>query len=115
MAAADFQLIDIATPAGGHSSLCGVPFGAIPIGPRAFELADCMVDYDASSDTGTGFLYAPEELEHCQSVLRAALATDNRASLMRRVTELDVSWATAAVRYVDVLAGKSRTAENWIR
>ncbi len=105
VAGADFALLTSGAPPRGMSQLFVLAYGAIPVAPRAGEFADRLVDVDPRTATGLGFLYPQDApLELVTAVRRALRAFHDRPSfdaLTRRALGVDLSWRTAAHRYLE--------------
>lgn len=106
VAAADVALFCHRYLPRGFSPLYPMPYGAVPVAPRSGAFADSIVDWDAETETGSGFLYAPHRPEDIPAALRRAVraATSGEAwtRLVARVAASDVSWRTAGVRHAEL-------------
>jgi starch synthase len=106
VAAADLALFCHRYAPGGFSPLYCMPYGTVPITPRAGAFADAVVDYDQATGTGTGFLYAPHRPEDIPAATRRAVraATSGEAwtELVERVAHADLSWRTAGLRHAEL-------------
>lgn len=91
---------------GGFSPLFGMRYGAVPVAPRSGAFADAVVDWDATSRTGTGFLFSPHRPEDIPAAMRraarAAQATEIWDELVARVSHVDLSWRTVGVRHAEL-------------
>lgn len=103
---------DLALLAHGFSptTLCELScmhYGAVPIAPSTGSFADLIVEFDNLTATGNGFLYSPADGEHIMGAVHRALrAYENQASfstLVNRVMTTDLSWRTAAQRYLNII------------
>jgi len=106
VAAADIALYCHRYVPRGFSPLYAMPYGAVPVAPRQGAFADSIVDWDAETETGCGFLYAlhrPEEIPAAlRRAVRAAASGASWSRLVSRVTASDVSWRTAGVRHAEL-------------
>jgi len=106
IAAADIALYCHRPAAGGFSPLFAMPYGAVPVAPRAGAFADAVVDWDPSSRTGTGFLFSPHRPEDIPAAMRravrAAASTEVWDQLVRAVTHVDLSWRTVGIRHAEL-------------
>lgn len=79
-------------------------YGTLPILSRSAPVADALVDCDATLSSGNAFLSdsleAPALLATTQRAIAAYLQRDAYQPLVRRVMELDNSWAKAAHGFV---------------
>jgi starch synthase len=91
---------------GGFSPLYGMRYGAVPVAPRSGAFADAVVDWDATSRTGTGFLFSPHRPEDIPAAMRratrAAQATEIWDDLVARVSQVDLSWRTVGMRHAEL-------------
>lgn len=104
VAAADFVLMPGA-PA-PVSQLYPCRYGSAVIAPKKGEFAERLVNFDARSRTGSGFLYREDHelinaIRHAISVWQAG--EDTRAALIERCLDLDLSWDTVALRLGELL------------
>jgi len=88
----------------GLSQLYALRYGTPPLVRAVGGLYDTVVDYEPRSQTGTGFVFGPLEVDAlCHAWRRALFAYRGPAAewqaLMRRGMAQDFSWATAAARY----------------
>lgn len=106
VAAADVVLYCHADPTGAFSPLAPMLYGAVPVVPRAGAFGDAVVDWDARSATGSGFLYPPHRPEEIATALRRALRAaahpEGWQRLVDQVRSTDLSWHTAGVRHADL-------------
>jgi hypothetical protein len=106
VAAADIALFCQRYLPRGFSPLYAMPYGAVPVAPRSGAFADSIVDWDAETGTGSGFLYAPHRPEEIPAALRravrAASSGESWAALVGRVAASDLSWRTAGIRHADL-------------
>jgi starch synthase len=96
---------------------CGLPhmmalrYGTIPIVRRTGGLADVVQDFDASPETGNGFVFEPPDSEEMLRAVGRALATyhqhpDRWQELLTAAMQAkdwqghDFTWTTAANRYL---------------
>ena len=106
MAAADFALFAPPPGPGTLSELYCMHYGAVPIAPRSGTFADTLVEFDSVTATGSGFLFEPGDGEHLVAAVDRALRVYARpgstSALTGRAIEMDLSWQTAAQRYVNL-------------
>jgi starch synthase len=106
VAAADIALFCHRYVPRGFSPLYPMPYGVVPVAPRSGAFADSIVDWDAETETGSGFLYAPHRPEDIPAALRRAVRAqatgDSWHRLVGRVAAADVSWRTAGVRHAEL-------------
>jgi starch synthase len=107
LAAADFALIAHEFSPAVLNELYCTRYGVVPIAPNTGSFADDVVEFDALTATGSGFLFAPGDSEQLLAAVHRALHAHHKqegfAVLMNRVMSLDLSWKTAAQRYVNIL------------
>ena len=87
----------------GLGQMIAMRYGSIPVVRRTGGLADSVPPYDASTNTGTGFLFADATSDALHAALREALAAyrDRAAwgALQRRAMAQNVSWDRSALEY----------------
>jgi len=88
----------------GLAQLYALRYGTPPVVRAVGGLYDTVVDYEPRSQTGTGFVFGPLDVDAlCHAWQRALFAYRGPAAewlgLMRRGMAQDFSWATAASRY----------------
>ena len=114
VAAADIALFCHLFAPGGFSPLYCMTAGTVPVAPRSGAFADTLADYDASTATGSGFLYAahrPEEIPAAlRRAVRAAQSGEPWRALVGRVAATDVSWRTAGLRHAELAREAIRAA-----
>lgn len=107
LAAADFALIAHEFSPAALNELYCTRYGVVPIAPGTGSFADDLVEFDALTATGSGFLFAPGDSEQLLAAVHRALHAHDKqegfAVLMNRAMSLDLSWKTAAQRYVNIL------------
>lgn len=102
MAAADLALLPFTCEPGAAHPLYCMRYGAVPIAPRQGVFGDVLVDWDAQSSTGNGFVfpaYRPEDLATALRRAHRAHQHPSWDSLVERVANTDISWHTAALRH----------------
>ena len=106
VAAADIALYCHADGTGPFSPLYPMLYGVVPVVPRAGAFGDAVVNWDARSATGSGFLYPTHRPEEIATALRRALRTAADPAgwdrLVDQVRATDLSWNTAGVRHADL-------------
>jgi starch synthase len=87
----------------GLGQMIAMRYASIPVVRRTGGLADSVPPYDASSNTGTGFVFDDATSDALASALREARAVyrDKPAwrALQLRVMAQDVSWDRSAIEY----------------
>jgi starch synthase len=102
----------------GLSQLYSLRYGTVPVVHATGGLADTVVDYDPTTDTGTGFVFRPFGRAAFLDAIRRALTLRRDGArwkaLMLRGMAADFSWDASAARYRglydDVIARPVRTA-----
>ncbi len=90
----------------GLNQLYSLKYGTIPIVRATGGLADTVIDYNPSTDTGTGFVfkeYSPSAL--LQIIERSISIFSNKGvwtRLMHRDMEEDFSWMVSAEKYLNL-------------
>ncbi len=104
--AADFALFLHAPPQSDPNQLSCLHCGAIPIAPRSGVFSDRLVDFDNRSESGSGFLFHPEDSQSMAQAIRRALLTYSNQNTFRRlyqrIINFDLSWTTAAVQHLQL-------------
>ena len=117
-AGADLLLMPSRYEPCGLSQLYSLRYGTVPVVHATGGLADTVIDYDPSADTGTGFAFHALAPAPFLDAIRRALAlrrdTPRWQALVRRGMAADFSWDASATRYralyEDVLARPVRSA-----
>ena len=103
-AGADMLLMPSRFEPCGLAQLIALRYGTIPIVRETGGLADTIRDFDPTTDTGFGFVFAPFDAWHLYgAVVRAVETFKHRevwARLVQRAMEQDVSWSSSARQYV---------------
>ena len=88
----------------GLGQMFAMRYGSVPVVHRTGGLADSVHQYDAATDTGTGFLFGEPSADALAATLREALSAyrDGEAwrRLQRRGMAEDFSWSRSAGEYV---------------
>lgn len=105
-AGADLLLMPSRSEPCGQSQMVAMRYGTIPIVRATGGLADTVTDYDATAESGDGFVFVPyEPLALFAAIVRAIEAYRHRASWQRLITRAmaaDHSWDASARRYVEL-------------
>ena len=87
----------------GLNQLFSLKYGTIPVVRAVGGLKDTVLDYDAESQTGTGFVFQPYDSNALLATIDRGLAAfrDERAwtELKRRAMAMDYSWERSARIY----------------
>lgn len=105
LAGADLALLTAPFPLEGGNPLGVIHAGVLPIAPAAGGYADALVEIDPRTATGSGFLYQADNPVELVAATRRAVRAYRQSDLDRvaaRVAELDLSWRTAARRYLEI-------------
>ena len=106
VAAADFLLMPHDFVSLGPSQLYCWRYGAVPIAPHRGGFADSLVEIDASTATGNGFVYDPADQRGLLGAVQRAIHCFRQptafASIRSRLSKADLSWHTAAMRHVEL-------------
>jgi starch synthase len=90
----------------GLTQMYGLRYGTLPLVRRTGGLADTVVDCDADSDRGTGFVFddaRPDALADAIGRARAVFADRPRwRGVQRRAMAQDFSWENSARRYAEL-------------
>ncbi|HHX27528.1 MAG: glycogen synthase GlgA [Bacillota bacterium] len=90
----------------GLGQLIAMRYGSIPIARRTGGIADTVSDYDASTGTGTGFLFNRYSAEGLLAALDRALEkyADRQVwnHIVKQAMESDFSWNKSAAMYTEV-------------
>lgn len=116
LCAADFCVFARGASHTAPFELYPMHYGVVPIAPSTSGFADVLVEFDARTATGSGFLFDPA----AEGQLGAAVARALRAhgqpqsfsALVERVTHFDLSWRTTAQRYADMVHQLLREREG---
>ena len=90
----------------GLGQLIAMRYGSVPIVRATGGLADTVVDFDARTQQGTGFVFARYDPIDFFGAIARGLETyrhpDAWGALMRQAMAHDASWDTAARAYLDL-------------
>ena len=91
----------------GLNQIYSMRYGTLPIVRSVGGLRDTVVDYDARSRSGTGFVFSPYDVPALSGAVRRALAAyhgDEAAliALQRRAMRADFSWNVSARAYLNI-------------
>ncbi|MDI3281416.1 MAG: glycogen synthase GlgA [Bacillota bacterium] len=91
----------------GLGQMISMRYGTIPVVRATGGLADTVRDYTDNPETGNGFVFRAYEPEALLDAVRRALEVYRRDQnewlrLVRRVMEIDHSWAKSAAGYVEL-------------
>ena len=105
-AGADMLLMPSRFEPCGLAQLISLRYGTIPIVRATGGLADTIQDFDATTDRGFGFSFAPYDAWQLFGTLVRAVETYRHAGtwtrLVRRAMREDVSWARSAAQYASL-------------
>ncbi|MDZ7291245.1 MAG: glycogen synthase GlgA [candidate division KSB1 bacterium] len=92
----------------GLSQLYALRYGTIPIVHATGSLAETVQNYDAKTETGTGFVFKRYEPEDMVKTIERAIKVfqDQKRwlKLMKNAMKQDFSWKTAAEKYTKLYA-----------
>ena len=81
-------------------------YGCVPIVRTTGGLADTVTDYNATTDTGTGFSFQNfNELSFFATIVRALETYKNKSAwqgIVKRAMKEDLSWQASAKKYLDL-------------
>jgi starch synthase len=102
-AGADFFLMPSLYEPCGLNQMFSLKYGTIPVVRAVGGLKDTVQDYDAESQTGTGFVFEPYDGKALLAAIDRGLAVfrDKQAwnELRRRAMAMDYSWGRSAKTY----------------
>jgi starch synthase len=102
-AGSDIALIPSRVEPGGFSAMHSLKYGVLPVARATRGVEQIILDYDASTDSGYGFLFYEYGSEpFWDAIKRAREIFDDHAEwerLRQRAANLDFSWEVAAVHY----------------
>jgi starch synthase len=105
-AGADMLLMPSRFEPCGLAQLISLRYGTIPIVRATGGLADTIQDFDATTDRGFGFSFAPYDAWQLFGTVVRAVETYRHAGtwtrLVRRAMREDVSWARSAAQYASL-------------
>ncbi len=106
-AGADFFVMPSRFEPCGLNQLYSLRYGTLPIVRSVGGLRDTVVDYDARSRSGTGFVFTAFDVPALSGAVRRALAAyhgDEGAlyGLQRRAMRADFSWTASARTYLNI-------------
>jgi starch synthase len=105
-AGADFFVMPSRFEPCGLNQIYSMRYGTLPIVRSVGGLRDTVVDYDARSRSGTGFVFSAFEVPALSGAVRRALATyhgeeSSLLALQRRAMRADFSWNVSARAYLN--------------
>ena len=91
----------------GLGQIISLRYGTIPIVRATGGLADTIVDYNADSANGNGFVFNEFSSDEMFDAIMRALKLYNEspdiwASLVKRALTLDFSWSRSAKKYIEL-------------
>jgi starch synthase len=93
---------------GGQTQLHALRYGTIPIVRETGGLADTVQNYDAKSESGTGFVFKKFEpgdmVKSLERAIKVFLDKKRWAKLMKNAMMQDYSWEAAAEKYTKLYA-----------
>jgi starch synthase len=102
-AGSEIALIPSRVEPGGFSAMHSLKYGVLPVARATRGVEQIILDYDASTDSGYGFLFYEYGSEpFWDAIKRAREIFDDHAEwerLRQRAANLDFSWEMAAVHY----------------
>lgn len=105
VAGSDFILVGDTAPS-PVSAMGFLAYGTAPVAPAAGEWADRVVEFEPTSGSGSGFLYAEGDPAGLVAAVRRAVRCFDRApvraALAERAVAVDTSWDTAAARLIEL-------------
>lgn len=115
-AASDLFLMPSRFEPCGLGQLISMRYGAVPLVRKTGGLKDTVMDYDPSTDTGTGFVFSEYSgsalLETFQRAKKVYSDKEKWANLVKRAMDQDFSWDHSAALYTELyleaLARKGR-------
>jgi len=100
----------------GLGQMIAMRYGTIPIVRKTGGLADTVPEYDAETQTGTGFVFEAYDPFACYAAITRALDTYRDATawdiLMTRVMQRDASWSASAQKYTEVYCSTDTDRHN---
>ncbi|TAL28115.1 MAG: glycogen synthase [Nitrospirae bacterium] len=90
----------------GLGQLIAMRYGTIPVARKTGGLADTVMDYEAPTGNGTGFLfsgYAPSAFSEC--LKRAICVYSDKLKwqkLILNAMKMDFSWGSSAKKYIEL-------------
>jgi starch synthase len=100
----------------GLNQLYSLKYGTVPVVRAVGGLDDTIIDYDAATDSGTGFKFEEYSVEaFLEAVGRALAAYKDGArwkALMRRCMADDFSWEHSARQYIHLYEKALRKHER---
>ncbi len=105
LAAADIALCPGQLQRTGLAARVAQRYGAVPVACSLSGNRDAIVDCDANLQSGTGFLFAPEDAEQLLSATERAVAASHVPGwgrLRQRIMRLDLGWEGPARRYAQL-------------
>ena len=101
----------------GLGQLISMRYGTVPVVRSTGGLADTVHDFNPATGSGNGFVFEPYTGEALLTAIRRALKLYREdpahwGQLVRRVMELDYSWARSAVEYLQLYQEALRKHEG---
>ena len=88
----------------GQGQMISLRYGTLPVVRATGGLMDTVVDADADSDAGTGFVFGPAEpaalADACRRAMAALRDPARRRTIQQRGMAVDFSWRGPARDYV---------------
>jgi glycogen synthase len=109
LCAADIALFARRHPNTALSELHAMHYGVAPVAPRGPVYSDLLLDFEARTGTGSGFLFDPGAdkpgslATAVERALRAYHQPRAFQALIERCARFDLSWRTAAIRHTELL------------
>jgi len=116
VAGADILLMPSRIEPGGTTQLLAMHYGCVPVVHCVGGLKDSVTDYDAATQTGTGFIFdVPAQSAFSRALARAIETYAQKAEwrgLQERGMRADFSWTHSAEAYLDLykFARETKTA-----
>jgi starch synthase len=90
----------------GLGQMLALRYGSVPVVRRTGGLADTVIDHDAKTGTGTGFVFADYSSDALVACVQRAIAVYGQPAawkrLMRTGMQNDFSWKHSAQEYVTI-------------
>ena len=91
------------------NALRAIRYGAVPLAPEGSAASERVVEYDAPTRTGSGFLFEATTLSDCLFRASRCFSDGETMTLLRgRALSTDVSWRGPARRYLELFERLSR-------
>jgi starch synthase len=116
-AGADFFVMPSRFEPCGLNQIYSMRYGTLPIVRSVGGLRDTVVDYDARSRSGTGFVFTQFDVPALSGAVRRALAAYNGdeaalAALQRRAMRVDFGWGVSARAYLNLYKQAAQDAQG---